>query len=42
MIRSHTHPKDCPDQKAAATDREQHEAASLERQRQQEVLAHAE
>jgi len=24
---NHTHPKDCPDQKAAATDRKQHEAA---------------
>jgi hypothetical protein len=39
---NHTHPKDCPDQKAAATDRKQHESAREERQKQQQVLAHAE
>jgi hypothetical protein len=41
MTSSHTHPKDCPDQKAAATDRKQHEAALAERQRRRELLAHA-
>jgi hypothetical protein len=42
MIANHTHPKDCPDQKAAAIDRKQHEAARAERQRRQQILAHAE
>jgi hypothetical protein len=42
MISKHTHPKDCPDQKAAATDRKQHGAALAERQRQRQILAHAE
>ncbi len=41
MINNHTHPKDCPDQKAATTDRKQHEAARAERQRRQQILAHA-
>ena len=42
MITNHTHPKDCPDQKAAATDRKQHEVARAERQRRQQILARAE
>jgi hypothetical protein len=42
MITTHGHPKDCPDQKAAATDRKQHEAARAERQRRQQILARAE
>ena len=42
MITNHSHPKDCPDQKAAAADRKQHEAARAERQAQQQSLAHAE
>ena len=41
MITRFTHPKDCPDQKAAASDRKQHEAVRLERERRQQVLAHA-
>jgi hypothetical protein len=42
MITNHTHPKDCPDQKAAASDRNQHEAARAERQTRQQILAQAE
>lgn len=42
MITNHTHPKDCPDQKAAATDRKQREADRAERQKRQQILAHAE
>jgi hypothetical protein len=42
MIANHRHPKDCPDQKAAATDRKQHEAARAERQERQQILARAE
>jgi hypothetical protein len=42
MITTHRHPKDCPDQKAAATDRKQHEAARAERQTRQQILARAE
>lgn len=41
MITRFTHPKDCPDQKAAASDRKQHEAVRMERERRQQVLAHA-
>jgi hypothetical protein len=41
MSTNHTHPKDCPDQKAAATDRKQHEAVLAEREQRQQVLAHA-
>ena len=42
MIKAHVHPKDCPDQKAAAIDRKEHEAARLARQTRLEILAHAE
>jgi hypothetical protein len=42
MIASHTHPKDCPDQKAASNDRKQHDADRAERQRKWQILAHAE
>jgi hypothetical protein len=42
MSTNHTHPRDCPDQKAAATDRKRHEDVLVERQRRQQVLAHAE
>lgn len=42
MISKHIHPKDCPDQKAAATDRKQREAARAERQTRHEILARAE
>jgi len=42
MITKHTHPKDCADQKAAATDRKEHEAARAEHQRRRQILAHAE
>lgn len=42
MTTNHTHPKDCADQKAAATDRKQHEAVRAERQRRQQILARAE
>jgi hypothetical protein len=38
----HTHPKDCPDRKAAALDRKQHEALVTQRQERRQVLAHAE
>ena len=41
MSEANTHPKDCPDQKAAAADRKRHEAARAERQRRQQILAHA-
>jgi hypothetical protein len=39
---NHTHPKDCPDQKAAAADRKRHADVMAERQRRQQALAHAE
>jgi len=42
MTSSHLHPKDCPDQKAAALDRRQHEAALAEHQRRRQLLARAE
>jgi hypothetical protein len=42
MISKHTHPKDCPDHKAAAADRKKHEAGLAERQRQQQIVARAE
>jgi hypothetical protein len=42
MSSNHTHPMDCPDQKAAATDRKQHEASRAERQKRQQIRAHAE
>jgi len=42
MINHSTHPKDCPDQKAAALDRKQHEAVVLKRQEQRQLRAHAE
>jgi hypothetical protein len=41
MINKYTHPKDCPDHKAADADRKQHEAELMKRQQQQQVLAHA-
>jgi hypothetical protein len=37
----HTHPKDCPDHKAADADRKQHEAERMKSQQRQEVLARA-
>jgi hypothetical protein len=42
MALKHTHPDNCPDRKAAAADRKQHEAARVERQSRQQALAHAE
>ena len=42
MSTSHVHPKDCPDQKAAASDRKRHEAVRLVRQEQLQTLARAE
>jgi hypothetical protein len=42
MAESHGHPKSCPDQKAAAADRKEHEARLLERQRLTQIAAHAE
>ena len=39
---SHVHPKSCPDQKAAALDRKQHEDARMLREERQQVLARAE
>jgi len=42
MSTNHTHPKDCPDQKAAAADRKRHADVLAERQRRQQALAHAE
>ena len=42
MTTEHTHPKNCPDQKAAATDRKQIDALRAERQRRQQISAHAE
>jgi len=43
MIRSpHTHPKDCPDQSSAASDRKRHDAALKEREAVQQRLARAE
>ncbi len=40
MSTTHTHPKDCPDQKAAAADRKRHAEVLAERQRRQQLLAH--
>ena len=37
----HTHSKDCPDYKAAATDRAKHEAAVLELELRLRAVAHA-
>ena len=37
----HTHPKDCPDHKAADADRKRHEADQMKLQQRQQVLAHA-
>jgi hypothetical protein len=42
MFKSHTHTKDCPDRKAAATERAQHEAASKKREVVRQALAQAE
>ena len=42
MITKYTHPKDCPDRKAADADRKQHEAERMKRQQRLQVLAHAE
>jgi hypothetical protein len=41
MAIHHTHPKDCPDRKAAAADRAKHDAAAKVREAHQQVLAHA-
>ena len=40
-IAKHTHPRDCPDHKAADADRKQHEAERMKRQVRQQVLAQA-
>jgi len=39
---SHVHPKNCPDYKAAALDRKQHEDARMLREKRLQVLARAE
>jgi hypothetical protein len=41
MANSHFHTKDCPDRKAAAADRAQHDAAAKKREARQQALAHA-
>jgi len=41
MIISHVHPKNCPDQKAAALDRKQHEDALILREQRRQNLARA-
>jgi hypothetical protein len=41
MTVKHTHVKDCPDYKAAAVDRKEHDAVAKEREKRQQVLAHA-
>ena len=41
MSPKHTHPKDCPDHKAADADRKQHEAERAKRQQLHETLARA-
>lgn len=35
----HTHATDCPDRKAAAADRKEHDAAAKERELRQQVIA---
>jgi hypothetical protein len=40
MTTSHTHPKDCPDRKAAAADRAKHAAAAKARELRQKARAH--
>jgi hypothetical protein len=40
MTTSHTHPKDCPDRKAAAEDRAKHAAAAKARELRQKAHAH--
>jgi len=42
MQQSHTHTKDCPDRKEAATERAQHEAASKKAEVVRQALAQAE
>lgn len=42
MATKHTHTKDCADHKEAAADRKTHAAAAEERERRDQVLAHAE
>jgi hypothetical protein len=42
MLKSHTHTKDCPDRKEAATERAQHEAESKKREVVRQALAQAE
>jgi hypothetical protein len=42
MSTKHTHPATCPDQRAAAADRKQHEAARMERQKRNQAQARAE
>ena len=39
MPKAYTHPKDCPDHKAAAEDRARHEAAAKARQARLEARA---
>jgi hypothetical protein len=41
MITKYTHPKDCPDHRAADADRKQHEVQRIKRQQRLEVLARA-
>jgi hypothetical protein len=41
MANKHTHPKDCSDQKDAAADRKHRDALAKEREKRQQVLAHA-
>jgi hypothetical protein len=38
---SHTHTKDCPDRKAAAADRAEHDAAAKKREKVRQSLAQA-
>jgi hypothetical protein len=41
MITNYKHPKDCPDQKAAASDRKQQEVVRMKRQDRLQIMAHA-
>lgn len=41
MSTSHVHPKNCPDQKAAARDRKQHDNARILWEQRRQILARA-
>ena len=40
MTTTHTHPKDCPDRRAAAADRAKHAALARARELRQQARAH--